>query len=123
MYGFRPRTSGYVENFVHSQIGFRCGRRSNGIGFMRFTDMQRSAIDVRINGDSGDAHFVAGTNDTHSNLSAIGDQNLLEHLDKSQRTSAVPPRFYMRDRGMCRRQITRHCDFVDLASTKTYLAE
>jgi hypothetical protein len=41
--------------------------------------MQRSAIDVGINGDGTDAHLAAGANDAYGDFPAIGDQYLFEH--------------------------------------------
>ena len=41
--------------------------------------MECGAVDVGIDGDGGDAHFAAGGDDAHRDLSPVGDQNLLEH--------------------------------------------
>ena len=75
----RARTLGHVENLVHPQI--RLGGRSwtDRISFVGFADMERSAVNVGIDSDGGDAHLAAGAYDAHRDLSPVGDQNLLEH--------------------------------------------
>ena len=37
------------------------------------------AVDLGVDGDGGDAHFLAGTHDSDCDLAAIGDQYLGEH--------------------------------------------
>src|SRR5215212_3512223 len=60
------------------QVALRRRRWSNARGFIGKTDMKRISIDVAVNGDSLNAHLLAGPNDAASDLAAISDQDLLE---------------------------------------------
>jgi hypothetical protein len=42
--------------------------------------VEGGAIYLRVDGNGGDSHFVAGTNDPHGDLAAIRDENFLEHF-------------------------------------------
>ena len=72
-------TAGDVENLVDAEIGFRRRRWTDGIGLVGLADVKRGAIHLGVDGDRGDAHFAARTDHAHSDFSAIGDQDLLEH--------------------------------------------
>src|SRR5215217_940602 len=60
------------------QVALRRRRWSNARGFIGETDMKRISIDVAVNGDSLNAHLLAGPNDAASDLAAVSDQDLLE---------------------------------------------
>ena len=98
MDGFGAGAFGYVEDFVHPQIRFGCRSRADGVGFVGFADMERGAVDIGIDGNGRDADFAAGANDAHRDLSAIGDQNLLEHFANGP--AAGIARFYLREWGV-----------------------
>jgi hypothetical protein len=42
-------------------------------------NVQRGAIGIRVDSDWRDAHLAARARDSHSDLSAIGDQEFLKH--------------------------------------------
>src|ERR1700683_5527942 len=80
MNGLRARAFRYFEYFVDPEIRLRCRRRTDVIGLVGFADVERGTIDIGIDGDSSDAHFAAGAEDAHRDLTSVGDQNLLEHF-------------------------------------------
>jgi hypothetical protein len=62
--------------------------------------VQCGAIHIRIDGNRGNSHLVTSADDAHSNLAAVRDENLLEHMKKSAAQIALIPRpdwiFYWR---------------------------
>jgi hypothetical protein len=75
----RSRAFSDVEDFVYPQIRLGSGGGADGVSLVGFTDMERGAVYVGINGDGGDPHFAARAHNAHRDLSPIGDENLLEH--------------------------------------------
>src|SRR3984885_10721135 len=69
----------HVQNLFDVEVRLRRSGGADWISFIRVANVQGWAIDVGINRDSGNAHFVARADDAHRNLSAIGNQNFLEH--------------------------------------------
>ena len=61
------------------EVGLGGRRRADGISLVGFAHVQRGAIHFGEDRDRGDAHLAAGANDAHRDLSAIGDQDFLEH--------------------------------------------
>src|SRR5271165_1233139 len=70
---------GYVQNLVPAKVGLGRLRWTDGVGFIGLADVERGAIDVGVDSDGGDAHFAAGADNAHRDLSPVSDQNLLEH--------------------------------------------
>src|SRR5215212_6757052 len=60
------------------QVALRGRSWPNARGFIGKTDMKRVSINVAVNGDSLDAHFLARPNDAASDLAAVSDQDFLE---------------------------------------------
>jgi hypothetical protein len=79
MDGVRSRLRGDVENLLNVEIRLGCRRRADGISLIGFTHVQRGTIHVRVDGNRGNPHLVAGANDAYGNLAAVRDENLLEH--------------------------------------------
>ncbi len=86
---------GDVQKFLNIEIGLGGGGRADGIGLVGFADVEGGAIYLRVDGNGGDSHFVAGTNDPHGDLAAIRDENFLEHFLERDCRSANS-RFYRR---------------------------
>ena len=81
---------GDVENLLNVEIGLgRCGC-ADGISLIGLADVQRGAIDVRVDGNRGNSHLVAGADDAHGNLAAIGDENFLEHFPERRNGLCEP---------------------------------
>ncbi len=75
----RARASGHIQDRVRAQVGLDRRRVPNVIRLVRFANVERGAVRIRIDGDGGDAQLAAGADDAHRNLSAVGNQDLLEH--------------------------------------------
>ena len=54
-------------------------RRANANRFVGKTDMQRITVGFAVNGHGADAQFLAGADHPQGDLSAIGNENFLEH--------------------------------------------
>jgi hypothetical protein len=85
MDGIGTRSLGNVENFLNVEVRFPGGGRTDRVSLIGFSDMQRGAVDVRVNGDGGNPHLVAGANHAYRDLPPVRDQNLLEHQNPSVR--------------------------------------
>ena len=68
-----------ADHVGNVQIAFRAARRPDADGFVREAHMQRVAVGFGIDGDGGDAQFLAGANHPQGDLTAIGDQNFAKH--------------------------------------------
>ena len=79
MDGLGAAAAGDVEDLVDVQVGLAGGRRADVVGLVRLAHVERGAIDVGEDGDRADTHLAAGANHAHRDLTAIGDQDLLEH--------------------------------------------
>src|ERR1019366_259492 len=117
MDGLGARAFGYVEDFVYPQVRLGGGGRAGRVSFVGLVEMGGGAVDVGVDGDGGNAHFAAGADDAHRDLSPVGDQNLLEHswLNTSRlHTSGGTRRAALIlpvGARMCMRQISCGCDF------------
>ena len=70
---------GNVENLLNVEIRLGGGWRADGVSLIGLADVQRGAVHVRVDGNRGDSHLVAGADDAHGNLAAVRDENFLEH--------------------------------------------
>ena len=61
------------------EITLRQLRRADANGFVGEADVQRIAVGLAVNRDRADAQLLAGADHPQGNLSAIGDQDFLEH--------------------------------------------
>src|SRR3546814_75311 len=80
---FRPASLRGGEDFIASKIAFYGRRRSDMNRFIGLADVQRLRVRIRINGDSSNAHLARRANDPASDLSAIGDEERLDHGEAS----------------------------------------
>ena len=67
-----------LHQLVDAEIAFARWRRADGVGFLGQSQVQRGPIRVAINRHGSNAHFPAGTDDTHGDFAAIGDKNFSE---------------------------------------------
>ncbi len=65
------------------QIAQRQLRRPNADGLIGKAHVQRVAVRLAVNGDRADAQLLARANHAQCNLSAIGNQDFLEHEEKA----------------------------------------
>ena len=83
------RAPGDIQDFVYPEVRFRRRGGADRISLIGLADVERATIDIGVNGDRGDAHFATCAHDANSDLSAIGNQDLLEHF--SSPTSGPTP--------------------------------
>ena len=69
-----------VENFLNIEIRFAGSGRTDRVSFVGFADVERGTVDIGVNGDGSDPHFVTGADHAYRNLATIRDENLLEHI-------------------------------------------
>ena len=80
MHGIAARAAGGAQHVVDREITLARGRGADAIGFVGQAHVQRSAVDVAVDRHGANAQFAAGAQDAHGDLTAIGDQDLLEHV-------------------------------------------
>ena len=66
------------EDSVHSEVGLTGRGRSDPAGFVGLLDEHAVHVGVRVHGDGADAHLLASADDTASDLTAVGDEDLVE---------------------------------------------
>ena len=71
---------GCADHRGNIQIALRQLGRANADSFVSKADMQRVAVGFAIDSNGANAQFFTGTDHPQGNLSAIGDQNLFEHV-------------------------------------------
>ena len=74
--GIRSALFGNVEDFVNSEVTFRCGSLSDEIRFLSLGYIVGPAIRFTVNGDRFEALFVASPDNPQSNFAPVGDENL-----------------------------------------------
>src|SRR5215470_2124996 len=79
MHGLRATLPTSLDNPVDGQIALGCRRGPDMHRRIRHLDMQGIAIGVGINRDGADAHPAGGLDDAAGYLTAVGNQNALEH--------------------------------------------
>jgi SAM-dependent methyltransferase len=79
MDGFRAADLGDVQDLADVQVGLLRGRRADMVSVVGFTYVQRATINVGENDDRLDTHFPASANDPDCDLTAVCNQNALEH--------------------------------------------
>src|SRR6476659_3645051 len=70
---------GRAHDPIDFQITFKAGRRTDTDRFIGELDVQRIDVCLRIDRESANAEFLAGANYPQRDLSAISNENLLEH--------------------------------------------
>src|SRR5215831_12896725 len=81
---------GGIEYFFGGQVAFRGRRGSDVDGFVRHSDMQRSAVGVGVDRDGRDAHLPAGPGNPDGDFTAVGNEYFLEHQNMTGRASCPP---------------------------------
>ena len=70
---------GRAHDPIDFQITLQAGRRTDADRFIGELDVQRIDVCFRIDRQRANAEFLAGANHPQRDLSAIGNQNFLEH--------------------------------------------
>ena len=73
---------GGAEHRRHVQIAVGAARRTDADVLVGEPHVQRVLVGLRIDGDGLDAQLAAGADDAQRDLSAVGDQDFLEHDDR-----------------------------------------
>src|SRR5450631_1449929 len=68
-----------IQDLWDAQIRLRSRGRPDVISLVRPADVQGRPVYVGIDRDGGDPQFAASADHTYCDLSAIGDENFLEH--------------------------------------------
>ena len=76
---------GRAHDPIDFQITFEAGRRADADRFIGELDVQRIDVCFRIDRERANAEFLAGANDPQRDLSAISNQNFLEHVGRAIR--------------------------------------
>ena len=79
MHGVGAAAPGDVEDGRRVQVAL--GRRlpTQGVRLVGQADVQRVAVDVRVDGHRRDAQLAARADDPDGDLAPVGDQDLFEH--------------------------------------------
>ena len=70
-----------IDDRVDAQVAFAWSARTDGPRLVGEPHVQRGPIALRIHGSRRDAHVAARTNDAHTNLAAIGDEDLVHQAE------------------------------------------
>ena len=68
-----------ADDPVDLEVAFLAGRIANANCLIRQLHVQRVGIRFRINSQRTDTQFFAGANDSHSDFTAIGYEDFVEH--------------------------------------------
>ena len=68
-----------VENCLGVQVALGRGLAAECVGLVGETNVQRVAVEFRIDRDGLDPHLSGGPNDSDGDLSTVGDEDFLEH--------------------------------------------
>jgi len=74
-----PGTLGGLDDRLDPEVALGGRRRSDQIRLVRERNMERGAVGLRIDGDRPEPELSESAEDADRNLSAVGDQNLVEH--------------------------------------------
>src|SRR2546426_10680510 len=75
----RAASLGNVKQLGNTEVRVAGGSFSQPVRFVGFADMQSCAVRVGIDGDRGNAHLATAANNAYRDLSAVGNQDLVEH--------------------------------------------
>ena len=78
-----------LEQLVDVEIALGGGPRPEQIRLVSPLDVDRVAVELGVDGDSGDAELLARADDSYRDLAAVGDQDLREHAAGT--LAGVPP--------------------------------
>ncbi len=79
VHGLGARVQAGLDDLVLQQIALRRGRRADMHGLIGHLHMQRITIGVGVDGNGRDAHAARAFYDPAGNLTAIRNQDFLEH--------------------------------------------
>jgi CDP-diacylglycerol---glycerol-3-phosphate 3-phosphatidyltransferase len=79
MDGLRPGALRDIENTLDREVALGRRSRSEEERFVRVGDVQRSAVALGIDTDRADAELAKCAEDADRDLSAVGNEDLLEH--------------------------------------------
>ena len=79
MHSLRTRCLHSLHHLINDNVGLVGWGWANMDRLIRHLDVQSLLIRVRINGDSANAHFTGSLDNTASDLTTVGDQDLVEH--------------------------------------------
>ena len=68
-----------IEDRLGVEVALGGGLPTEGVGLVGEADVQGVAVEVGVHGHRGDAHLLACTDDSDSDLAAVGDEDLVEH--------------------------------------------
>ncbi len=71
---------GGADHRRNVEIAARAFGRADANGFVGEAHVQAVAVGLRIHGDGLDPEILAGADDAHGDLAAIGDEDFLEHI-------------------------------------------
>jgi hypothetical protein len=63
-----------VEQLLDRQVALAPPARAEQVGLVGALDVQRVAVELGVDGDRRDAELLAGADDPHRDLAAVGDQ-------------------------------------------------
>ena len=90
MDGVSAGAFGDVENLGDVEIRFIGGCCADRIGLVRFANVQRAAVNVGVDDDCGNPHFVTRADDAHCNFASVGYEDFLEHFRERRRQAGEP---------------------------------
>ena len=74
-----------ADNVDDVRVTLAAGGRADTDRFVRVAHVERLLVGLAEHGDGGDPHLPAGADHAHRDLSAVGDQDLLEHKGSGAR--------------------------------------
>ena len=89
MYAVGTAARDGVEDRRGVEVALRGGLAAQGVRLVCQPDVQRVAVEFRVDGDRRDAELAGSSRDTHRDLAAVGDEDLLQHA-RQCRVRAVP---------------------------------
>jgi hypothetical protein len=79
MNGVHVGDLGGADHLGDVQVAFGAARRADAHRLVGKAHMQRVAIRLGIDGDGGDAQFLAGADDAQGDFAAVGNQDFAKH--------------------------------------------
>src|SRR3990172_3733893 len=99
MYGGGLRTLRNIDKLFNDQITFARWRPADRIRLVGHSDVESATVGLGIHGYGGNSHLAARPDDAHRNFTAIGDQDLAEHILTISPASAWTMAWRVRTRG------------------------
>ena len=77
---FGPGLLSRLYQRIKIEIAFTAQRRSDMNGLIGGFDMQGATVCIRVDGDTANAHLLAGAQDAQSNFASVGDEYFTKHI-------------------------------------------